>query len=162
METNYAVHPGFYVEEWLDENHHDSGWLAQVTGLEPLESRKLVAGAWFSDEAPRMLGVVTGVSEGFWERSWAKYREDRRRLRGRVRTVGTIDELDQPDMQLVQGIEPSGTGVVYIPAGHWGGQGHWKLPITGYIATSTELFGALLGVTDEPIFTVIDRPEEDS
>lgn len=81
MGTNYAVAPGMYLQEWLDDEQVTQQALADRLGI----SRKTVNGILrgtqpISQDTAIKLERVTSIPRDSWIRFEAKYREDLTRL----------------------------------------------------------------------------------
>lgn len=81
MKTNYAVAPGMYLQEWLDDEQITQQALADRLGI----SRKTVNGILkgtqpISQDTAIKLERVTSIPRDSWIRFEAKYREDLARL----------------------------------------------------------------------------------
>lgn len=79
--TNYAVPPGAYLDEWIDEHGHSQQHVADLLGV----SRKLVneiinGRAPISPDTALRLERVAGIPADAWLRYEALYRADRDRL----------------------------------------------------------------------------------
>lgn len=81
MDTDYAVAPGEYLQEWLDENSESQGRLASRLGVSRKFVNDLVNGrARLSDEMAIRLGRATGIPANSWIRFESGYRADLARL----------------------------------------------------------------------------------
>lgn len=78
--TDYAVPPGEYIAEWLDENEMSQAELARRLGYSPKHVSLLVRGAHLSAEAAGRLELVTGVAAYRWLQLETLYRQDLDRL----------------------------------------------------------------------------------
>ena len=96
MATNYAVAPGEYLKEWIE----DSG--SEMTQLELANrigvSRKLVNGILcgrdpITEETAIKLARVTGIPGDAWLRYEAKYRSDLARIRDEESLAEHVDEI---------------------------------------------------------------------
>jgi HTH-type transcriptional regulator/antitoxin HigA len=93
--TNYAVAPGEYLEEWIDEQGLSQQRLADLLGC----SRKLVneivngRAPVTSDTAIRLERVV-GIPADSWLRYEAAYRADLARISDQENLAAHVDEID--------------------------------------------------------------------
>ena len=96
MATNYAVAPGEYLKEWMEDN--ESG----ITQLELASrigvSRKLVNGILcgrdpITEETAIKLERVTGIPTDAWLRYEAKYRSDLARIHDEESLANHVDEI---------------------------------------------------------------------
>ena len=87
-ETNYAVAPGEYLKEWIDERGFTRQRAADLLGYSREQVDDIVNGrtSITRDTAVR-LARVTGISVGSWFRYEAVYRADLARLHRIDRTV---------------------------------------------------------------------------
>ncbi len=80
-ETNYAVAPGEYIEEWLEDNHRSSSWLACQIGATPKYMADLLAGSsMMSLCTADSISRVTGIPGRVWMGYERQYRADVERL----------------------------------------------------------------------------------
>lgn len=96
MAANYAVAPGEYLREWIEEsgNGISQKALADRMGV----SRKLVNGILcgrdpITEETAIKLERVTGIPRDAWSRYEGKYREDLARIRDEEELGGHVDEI---------------------------------------------------------------------
>lgn len=92
MGTNYAVAPGMYLQEWLDDEQVTQQVLADRLGI----SRKTVNGILrgtqpISQDTAIKLERVTAIPRDSWIRFEAKYREDLTRLDDEAKMVTRAD-----------------------------------------------------------------------
>lgn len=81
METDYAVAPGEYLAEWLEETGHTQQQLADRLGWSRKRVNEIVGGrAPITPEAAIQLERVTGTAADSWTRLEALYRTDLARL----------------------------------------------------------------------------------
>lgn len=79
--TDYAVHPGAFLREWLDENGKTQQELGDSAGLSRKHISELLSGAaTLSPEVAAKLSLVTGYSIKFWLNAEAVFRADLARL----------------------------------------------------------------------------------
>lgn len=93
--TNYAVPPGAYLEEWIDEHGHSQQHVADLLGV----SRKLVneiinGRAPITPESALRLERVVGIPADAWLRYEALYRADRARLADEADLGAYADEIN--------------------------------------------------------------------
>ncbi|MET4592607.1 helix-turn-helix domain-containing protein [Arthrobacter sp. 754] len=79
--TDYAVHPGTFLRDWLDENGKTQQELGDAAGLSRKHISELLSGtATLSPEVAAKLSLVTGYSIKFWLNAEAIFRADVARL----------------------------------------------------------------------------------
>lgn len=79
--TDYAVHPGSFLREWLDDNNKTQQELGDAAGLSRKHINELLSGtATLSPEVATKLSLVTGYSVKFWLNAEAVFRADVARL----------------------------------------------------------------------------------
>ena len=79
--TTYAVAPGYYLDEWLEENDVTQTQLAERLGFSRKHVNELVHGKTALTPAIALrLEQVTGVKASFWNTMEATFREDTARL----------------------------------------------------------------------------------
>jgi len=79
--TNYAVAPGEYITEWIEEHHMDRHDLAWKLGVPVTFVNELLAGAVALDEGVRTaLEKLTGIPREHWRRLDSQYWADRERI----------------------------------------------------------------------------------
>lgn len=80
--TNYAVSPGEYIEEWMEDNYLTVEKLSEEMGVSCDELKSLISGK----PAPMTLSLAvglfeaTGVKVDHWLRIEELYRSDLKRL----------------------------------------------------------------------------------
>ncbi|MBY4212886.1 hypothetical protein HQO42_14955 [Rhodococcus fascians] len=80
-ETNYAVAPGEYIEEWIEDNNRDAAWLAEQIGATPKYMADLLAGrSMMSLCTADSIGRATGIPGRIWMGYERQYRADVERL----------------------------------------------------------------------------------
>lgn len=97
MGTNYAVAPGMYLQEWLDDEQMTQQSLADRLGI----SRKTVNGILkgtqpISQDTAIKLERVTSIPRDSWIRFEAKYREDLARLEDELKMASSADIITPP------------------------------------------------------------------
>lgn len=81
IKTDYAVHPGSFLREWLDDNNKTQQELGDAAGLSRKHINELLSGtATLSPEVAAKLSLVTGYSIKFWLNAEAVFRADAARL----------------------------------------------------------------------------------
>lgn len=81
-ETNYAVAPGEYLKEWLEEHHQALEALPSLLVCTPRQATKLLTG--YTRITPTLatrLEDLTSIPTDAWLRYEAKFRADLARLR---------------------------------------------------------------------------------
>ena len=80
-ETNYAVAPGEYLQEWMDEYGCTREQAAEQMSVYVHEVDRIVAGTeQVTDLVAVRLEYLTGIPRSIWERQEAQYRADLKRL----------------------------------------------------------------------------------
>lgn len=80
-QPNYAVSPGDYIQEWLDDNNINAAELARRLAVTPKHVSELLSGkAPLSHSLALALERVTGTPARLWNRTESLYREDLARL----------------------------------------------------------------------------------
>lgn len=81
-ETNYAVAPGEYLQEWMDEHGKTREYVADMMVIEPGRVDRILSGTEeLTSYLTQQLHFVTGIPQRIWERQEALYRSDLKRLR---------------------------------------------------------------------------------
>lgn len=93
--TNYAVAPGEYLEEWINEQDLSQQRVADLLGCSRKQVNELVNGRApvTTDTAIRLQRVV-GIPADSWLRYEAAYRADRARISDEENLAGHLDEID--------------------------------------------------------------------
>ena len=95
MDTNYAVAPGEYLQEWLDDKDLTQQQLADALGSSRNHVNELLHGqAPVTSETALRLERVTTIPKDSWQRYEAAYRADLARLRDDERLAGYVDQID--------------------------------------------------------------------
>lgn len=90
---DYAVAPGEFIQEWLDENDVNAAELARRLDVTPKHVSELLSGkAPLSATLSLALERVTGTPAKLWNRSEALYREDLARLAERAKLEAQYDQ----------------------------------------------------------------------
>lgn len=64
--TDYAVAPGEYIKEWLEDEERSQASLARDLGVNAKHVSKLVNGAVLTPEFALKLDLVTGIPTKNW------------------------------------------------------------------------------------------------
>lgn len=80
-QTNYAVSPGSYLKEWLEDEGITQDAAAARLGVSRKTVNQIVRGANVSADMAARLGRVTPIKDDIWLRIQAQYDADRERLR---------------------------------------------------------------------------------
>jgi HTH-type transcriptional regulator/antitoxin HigA len=94
-ETNYAVAPGEYLEEWIDNQGVSQQHVADLLGCSRKQVNEIVNGRApvTSDTAIRLERVV-GIPAHTWLRYEAAYRADLARIADQENLAEHADEID--------------------------------------------------------------------
>lgn len=94
-QSNYAVAPGEYVTEWLEEHQVSASALAHRLGVRESYVVALLAGQ-IAVSAPLAgaLSDLTGIPASSWLAWETQYQKDKERLANTIRRA-TLDEFDQ-------------------------------------------------------------------
>ncbi|WP_125610519.1 helix-turn-helix transcriptional regulator [Specibacter cremeus] len=79
-ETDYAVPPGEFLRDWLEETGTTQQGLADDLGVSRKHVNTLLAGASLSPEIAAKLALVTGYSARWWMKIESQYRADKARI----------------------------------------------------------------------------------
>lgn len=93
IETDYAVHPGAFIREWLDENDMSQGELARRMDVSSKHVSKLLSGARLTEDVALKLELVTGIASRIWLSYEATYRADLARIGATAQMAAHIDEI---------------------------------------------------------------------
>ncbi|GMA33493.1 helix-turn-helix transcriptional regulator [Litorihabitans aurantiacus] len=92
--TNYAVAPGAYLEEWLEDEGLSQGQAAAMLGYSRKQVNEIVNGrAPITPDAATRLGRVTPIPAESWLLHEAKYRSDRARILDEERLAEHAGEI---------------------------------------------------------------------
>lgn len=93
--TNYAVAPGEYLEEWIDEQGLSQQRVAELLGCSRKQVNEIVRGhaPITSDTAIRLQRVV-GIPADSWLRYEVAYRADLARIADQENLAVHVDEID--------------------------------------------------------------------
>lgn len=93
--TNYAVAPGEYLEEWIDENGLSQQRVAELLGCSRKQVNEIVNGhAPITSETATRLERVSGIPAASWLRFEAAYRADLARIADEENLAVHVDEID--------------------------------------------------------------------
>jgi len=93
--TNYAVAPGEYLEEWIDEENLTQKRVADLLGYSRKQVNEIVNGhAPITSETALRLERVVGIPADSWLRYEAAYRADRARIADQENLAAYADEID--------------------------------------------------------------------
>lgn len=93
--TNYAVAPGAYLEEWIDEHGLSQQQVADMLGSSRKQVNEIVNGrAPITSETAMRLERVVGIPARTWLRYEATYRADRARLEDEQNLARHVREID--------------------------------------------------------------------
>ncbi len=93
--TNYAVAPGEYLEEWIDEQGLSQQRVAELLGCSRKQVNEIVNGhAPITQDTAIRLERVVGIPADSWLRYEAAYRADLARLADREKLAVHLDEID--------------------------------------------------------------------
>ena len=92
MRTNYAVAPGMYLQEWLNDERITQQALADRLGISRKTVNGIVKGTQpISQDSAIKLERVTSIPRDSWIRFEAKYREDLARLEDEKDMASFVD-----------------------------------------------------------------------
>ena len=80
VDLDYAVPPGEYIAEWLEENELSQAELARRLGYSPKHVSMLIRGSALGTDVANRLELVTGVPGARWLQLEAHYRRELERL----------------------------------------------------------------------------------
>jgi HTH-type transcriptional regulator/antitoxin HigA len=93
--TNYAVAPGEYLEEWIDEQGLSQQRVADLLGCSRKQVNEIVNGrAPVTNDTAIRLERVVGIPADSWLRYEAAYRADLARITDQENLAAHVDELD--------------------------------------------------------------------
>jgi HTH-type transcriptional regulator / antitoxin HigA len=93
--TNYAVAPGEYLEEWIDEQGLSQQRVADLLGCSRKQVNEIVNGrAPVTNDTAIRLERVVGIPADSWLRYEAAYRADLARIADQENLAAHVDELD--------------------------------------------------------------------
>ena len=93
--TNYAVAPGEYLAEWIDEEGLSQQRVAELLGASRKQVNEIVNGrAPITQDTAIRLERVVGIPADSWLRYEAAYRADRARIADRENLAGHVDDID--------------------------------------------------------------------
>lgn len=92
--TNYAVAPGAFLEEWLEDQDMTQGQAAERLGCSRKQVNEIVNGrAPISAETALRLARLTGIPADAWLRYEALYRADIERIRDEENLASHVDSI---------------------------------------------------------------------
>lgn len=80
IETDYAVHPGEFLRDWMQERGRTQQELAQDMGVSRKYVNALLGGGNLSPDMAARLALVTGYSADWWLKVEAQYQADKARI----------------------------------------------------------------------------------
>ncbi|MGW5514037.1 HigA family addiction module antitoxin [Nocardia africana] len=93
--TNYAVAPGEYLEEWIDDQGLSQQRVADLLGCSRKQVNEIVNGrAPITDDTAMRLERVVGIPADSWLRYEAAYRADLARITDQENLAAHVDEID--------------------------------------------------------------------
>lgn len=93
--TNYAVAPGAYLEEWIDEHDLSQQQVADMLGSSRKQVNEIINGrAPITSETAMRLERVVGIPARTWLRYEATFRADRARIADEQDLTKYADEID--------------------------------------------------------------------
>lgn len=94
-DTNYAVAPGEYLEEWAEEQELSQTAVARLMGSSRKQVNEIINGhAPISESTAMRLERVTGIPTVSWMRYEAAYRADLARIADQENLASHVDEID--------------------------------------------------------------------
>ena len=95
MTTNYAVAPGEYLEEWIDDQGFSQQQTAELLGVSRKHVNEIVNGrASVTPETARRLERVSRIPADAWLRYEAAYRADLTRIADEENLARHVDDID--------------------------------------------------------------------
>lgn len=92
-ETDYAVPPGEFLRDWLEETSTTQQQLANNLGVSRKHVSALLSGATLSADIAAKLALVTGYSSRWWLRIESQYQADKARLAQEQQLADVADEI---------------------------------------------------------------------
>lgn len=93
--TNYAVAPGEYLAEWIDEHGLSQQRVADLLGVSRKQVNEIVNGhAPITSDTAMRLERVVGIPADSWLRYEAAYRADLARIADQEDLAAHVDEID--------------------------------------------------------------------
>jgi len=103
--TNYAVAPGEYLEEWLNEEGMSQQALADLLGCSRKQVNEIINGrAPITNDTAIRLERVVGIPADSWLRYEAAYRADLARIADQERLAEHAGEIDDVAVSYLRGI----------------------------------------------------------
>ncbi|WP_200953207.1 HigA family addiction module antitoxin [Arthrobacter sp. Soil761] len=92
--TNYAVAPGEYLEEWIDDHSLSQQRVAELLGSSRKQVNEIINGrAPITSDTAMRLERVVGIPAKTWLKYEALYRADLARIADEERLAGHADEV---------------------------------------------------------------------
>jgi HTH-type transcriptional regulator / antitoxin HigA len=101
-EANYAVAPGSFVEEWLEDEGLTQGELAERLDVSRKTVNKMLRGGVLSAELAHRIELVTSIPADFLLRIEAKYRSDLERIKHEHSLASHIAKVPQGVRRLLK------------------------------------------------------------
>lgn len=93
--TNYAVAPGEYLEEWIDDQDLSQQRVAELLGSSRKQVNEIINGrAPITSDTAMRLERVVGIPAGSWLRYEAAYRADLARISDQENLSAHVDKID--------------------------------------------------------------------
>lgn len=103
--TNYAVAPGEYLEEWIDEQGFSQQNVADLLGCSRKQVNEIVNGrAPITNDTAIRLQRVVGIPAESWLRYEAAYRADLARIADQENLEKHVDEIDASAVSYLRSI----------------------------------------------------------
>lgn len=94
--TDYAVSPGEFLRDWLQENHKTQQQLADDLGVSRKHVNQLLGGASLSPTMAANLSLVTGYGTDWWLRAEAVYQADKARIAQEEELARHVGSIPKP------------------------------------------------------------------
>ncbi len=102
--TNYAVAPGEYLEEWIEDQGLSQQRVAELLGCSRKQVNEIVNGrAPVKNDTAIRLERVVGIPAASWLRYEAAYRADLARIADQVNLSAYADEIDPSAVSYLRG-----------------------------------------------------------
>ncbi|MBX7442922.1 MULTISPECIES: HigA family addiction module antitoxin [unclassified Arthrobacter] len=103
--TNYAVAPGEYLEEWIDDHSLSQQRVAELLGSSRKQVNEIINGrAPITSDTAMRLERVVGIPAKTWLKYEALYRADLARIADEERLAGHADEVASSAITYLRGI----------------------------------------------------------
>lgn len=93
IETDYAVHPGEFLRDWLQDRGRTQQELADDMGVSRKYVNALLGGGALSAEMAARLALVTGYSAAWWLKIEALYQADKARIAQEHELAGYAERI---------------------------------------------------------------------